>query len=125
MDAPTIRAVLVVDDDPAMAGIVREQVELLGFRATSVYDVETALGQLAEGEFQLVLSDLHMRPHGGLELLAAVRSRWPEKTVVLMSAFPAPDTRRHAAEAGALAFLSKPFSLEDLEEALHRAFPQP
>jgi CheY-like chemotaxis protein len=41
--------------------------------------------------------------------------------VILMSAFPAPETEKQALEAGALALLSKPFSTDELREALDRS----
>jgi DNA-binding NtrC family response regulator len=122
MGAPRI---LVVDDDPAMAQLLGEQLSAWGYEAALAHSVESALALLAATRFQLVLSDLHMPPRDGFQLLAAVRSRWPATAVALMSAFPAPDTEKQALEAGAFAFLSKPFSLDDLGKALERGLPRP
>lgn len=113
-------SVLVVDDDRTLADVLSEQISALGYRVASAYDADSALNLLAGGSFRVVLSDLHMGPCDGFALLEAIRSRWPDVAVLLMSAFPAPETRSRAAEAGALALLSKPFSMEELSEALNR-----
>jgi CheY-like chemotaxis protein len=113
--------ILVADDDLAMAKLLGEQLTALGYEATSTNGVESALELLAAATFQIVLSDLHMPPGDGFQLLAAVRSQWPATAVILMSAFPAPETEKQALEAGALALLSKPFSTDELREALDRS----
>lgn len=116
-----ISRVLVVDDDAAMADVLRELIAASGREAACVHDVESALEVLSRERPDVVLSDLHMPGRGGLDLLAAIRSRWPGTKVVLMSAFPGPETRKRGLEAGAVAFLSKPFSLHDLLDALSLA----
>jgi CheY-like chemotaxis protein len=113
-----ITRVLVVDDDAAMADVLRELIVASGRQAACVHDVESALEVFARERPDVVLSDLHMPGRGGLDLLAAIRAHWPGTPVVLMSAFPGPDTRKQGLEAGAVAFLSKPFSVHDLLDAL-------
>lgn len=117
--------VLVADDDVAMAQLLVEQLTAWGCEAASANGVEGALDLLAASSFQMVLSDVHMPPGDGFQLLAAIRSRWPATAVVLMSAFPAPETEKQALEAGALALLSKPFSMDELRETLDRSVPCP
>lgn len=110
--------VLVADDDPAMGALLQDQLTAWGCVALSAESLETALRLLAVESFQVVLSDLHM-PHGdGFQLLAAIRLRWPQTSVILMSAFPSPETEKQALEAGARALLAKPFSMEELQSAL-------
>lgn len=118
MDAPRV---LVAEDDLAMTHLLREQLGALGYQAEAADGLESALRLLAVARFHLVLSDVHMVSGDGFQLLAAIRSRWPRTAVVLMSAFPAPDTAKRALEAGAVAFLSKPFSLAQLRETLGRS----
>lgn len=117
--------VLVADDDSAMVELLCEQLGSWGYAAVSAAGLERALQLLDAGPFQIVLGDVHMPAGGGFELLAAIRARWPATAVVLMSAFPAPETAKHALEAGAKAFLSKPFSMADLRGALRRSAPRP
>jgi DNA-binding NtrC family response regulator len=117
--------VLVADDDLAMADLLGEQLTEWGYEAVSADGVESALRLLDAASFQMVLSDLHMPPGDGFQLLAAIRSRWPATAVLLMSAFPAPETEKQALEAGALGLLSKPFSMDQLRTELERSLPRP
>lgn len=115
--------VLVADDDPAMSSLLREQLTYWGYEAASAQDVPSALRLLDAGPYQFVVSDLHMPPGSGFDLLGAIRARWPETAVILMSAFPAPETAQRAREAGALTLLAKPFSMDELREALGQDAP--
>lgn len=79
--------------------------------------VESALSVLATASFQRSCSAAcYMPTQDGFEFVAAIRSRWPATAVILRSTFPAPETAKQALEAGALAFLSKPFSSVITEE---------
>ncbi len=113
--------ILVVDDDPSMGELLRDQLAFWGCDAVRAGGVDEALARMTEGIFQAVVSDLHMPPANGFMLLAAVCDRWPGIPVVLMSAFPAPDTEKQALEAGAAGFLAKPFPMDEFREVLDRA----
>ncbi|MDH3685607.1 MAG: response regulator [Myxococcales bacterium] len=116
--------ILVVDDDPAMAEFLVEQLGTSGCESVSAGGVDEAAELLAVSSFDLVLSDLHMPPKDGFELLALTRRNWPRTAVILMSAFPTSETKKQASEAGAAGFLSKPFSMDALWEALE-SLPRP
>jgi two-component system response regulator (stage 0 sporulation protein F) len=110
--------ILVVDDDPALTRLVMDVLCAWGCETASAAGAGEAVGLLTLRSFDLVLTDLHMHVGNGFELLKEIRTGWPGTAVILMSSFPSPDTVSEALEAGAVAFLSKPFSLDELREVL-------
>ncbi len=109
-------AVLVVDDDEAMALMLVDLLQESGHLATPAHSVREALGRLQAARFMLIVSDLQMHPQGGFELLEILRERRIETPVILMSAFATPEVEARARENGAHAFLTKPFDPADLLE---------
>jgi DNA-binding NtrC family response regulator len=112
---------LVVDDDLAMCELLLDLLVGWGYDCETAASVEGALRCLRGHRFEVVVSDVRLGGPDGFELLARIRARWPECRVILMSAFPAPDTEKRALESGAAGFLAKPFALEALETALQRS----
>jgi two-component system, NtrC family, response regulator PilR len=110
--------VLVVDDDPEMAELISEQLCAWDCEPASAGCVDEALALLATRSFDLVLSDLHMPRRNGFELLRLVQENWSGTPVILFSSFPSAEAKRQALEGGARRFLSKPFSLGTLREAV-------
>jgi NtrC-family two-component system response regulator AlgB len=71
--------------------------------------------------FDLVLTDYRMAEMNGLELLTAVKLRFPDACVVLMTAYATVENAVAAMKAGASDYLSKPFSLEEVQHVVDRA----
>ncbi|HTO53076.1 MAG TPA: response regulator [Myxococcota bacterium] len=120
--------VLVVDDDPGMAELISEQLSAWDFEPAAAGGVDEALALLSTRSFDLVLSDLHMPRKNGFELLRLVQESWSGTPVILFSSFPSVEAQRQALEGGARRFLSKPFALAALREAVEsevRRIPPP
>ena len=83
-DKPSI---LVVDDNPDLAQLVRALLEESGMSARIVDSGKAALQELEEAYFDLVLSDVVMPEMDGYELFQAARREAPDTPVVLMTAF--------------------------------------
>jgi DNA-binding NtrC family response regulator len=113
--------ILVVDDDPAMRELLADRLAERRWRPASARSVGEALRLMARRPFDLVLSDVRLPREDGFALLRQLRARWPGTSVILTSGFPTEETGKQAVEAGAAAFLSKPFSLQALFEALESA----
>ncbi|MDJ0786180.1 MAG: sigma-54 dependent transcriptional regulator [Myxococcota bacterium] len=113
--------ILIVDDDEAL----RESLELLlaaeGFPVQSAPDGAAALEALAETPFDLILCDLRMPGVDGLDLLPEFRSRAPQATVFLMSAYGTDDLALEAMNRGAYDYLQKPFQPSDIVLAIRKA----
>lgn len=113
--------ILIVDDDKVMAEMLVQQLAIDHHEAVATHDVETALLLVAERSFDVVVSDIQMHGQDGFSLLAEVQDRRPDLPVVLISAFASDDVRQRAQAEGAFAFLAKPFTVDQLLEAVAEA----
>ena len=123
-----MQRVLVVDDDPIVARIVRRALERHGYDVTCAETGHDALGHIATGEYELAIIDYLLPDISGLGLMMAIRRREKEARgrrafLVLSSARIVDDWLW--AEAGADACLPKPFSVSDLLAALTKVAAQP
>ena len=121
--AQTPSRVLLVEDDPQVAELIDAMLHDLGHSVVRAGGVEEALSRLEQdGGIQLVLSDVIM-PGGksGVDLAEQLAASRPGLPVVLCSGYTGGDQGR--ARAGDWPFISKPFSLEALAQALAQARP--
>lgn len=114
--------VLVADDHAANRLLLQGVLQKAGHRVMTVDDGEAALDALAEGEFDLALVDLHMPSLSGIDLLrqlrvmqAGAQIRTP---VVVVSADASPEAGQTCREAGARAFITKPFTAAQLLDTI-------
>jgi len=110
--------VLIADDHAANRMVLQGVLQKAGHRVMSVDDGETALDALATGEFDLAIIDLHMPSLSGIDLLRQLRvmqaggqARTP---VVVLSADATPASVQACKDAGARAFVAKPFAVGKL-----------
>ena len=110
---------LVVDDDPAIRKMLTLLLESAGYAVQTATDGSDALSVIEAGQPDLLLVDLQMPGMGGLELLR----RLSDLTVVPPSIVISGqlDGRSLAQDAGAAGFVSKPFDLDGLLDAVASA----
>jgi len=113
--------VLVVDDDLSFARAIEGDLRHQGFAVEIASDVSEALSQARRKSFDVLLTDLHVGTHDGMELLTALRDVSPHTRAVLMSGFATARDYERAVELGAVRVLSKPFTPEDLMQCIRQA----
>jgi two-component system, OmpR family, response regulator MprA len=104
--------ILVVDDHPALRDALRIMLEDDGYRVSLAADGRTALALVAGDRPDLVLTDVEMPGMDGLELRRALALAGESVPVMFMSG--SVDARALAAAHGAVAALTKPFSIDEL-----------
>ena len=117
--------VLVVDDEPDVEALFRQQFRrdlraerfLMDF-ANSAPDALTRIGETIEHSLILILSDINMPGMTGLEMLPKVKEIRPDVPVIMITAYGDPDTRRKALEGGASGLLTKPIDFLQLREEI-------
>ncbi len=117
--------VLVVDDQLMMVELTKRILSRLGFEDIHHEpDGEKALAQLRAKTYQLVICDMHMQPVTGLQLLRSVRhdDRLKKTRFLLMTGSVEPSIVVAAKQAGADAYILKPFTPEQLKEKLAKVF---
>ena len=106
--------VLVVDDEPVVTDAVRLVLRDEGLAVTAVPDAEAALAHPDLAHCRLVLCDLMLPGHSGLEALKAMRAMRPDLPIVMITGYATRDHEELVLAAGATAFLPKPFDESEL-----------
>jgi CheY-like chemotaxis protein len=114
------RTVLIVDDDPDMLETCVRILRLSGHDSLTATGGEEALALLRGRLPDLILADLRMPGMDGLTLLTRARQVAPHVPVVIVTGYGSLETARLAREAGAAAFLAKPFSVGELRGLVAR-----
>ena len=117
--------VLVVDDEPDVEALFRQQFrrDLRAQRfvmefASSATDALTRVVSAVEESLILILSDINMPGMTGLEMLPKVKEMRPDVPVIMITAYGDADTKRKALEKGASGLLTKPIDFAVLREEI-------
>jgi DNA-binding NtrC family response regulator len=111
--------VLVVDDEVVLCQSVEKILRRKGHTIDAVTTVADALQTLDAGKsYDLIIADLMMPQAGGMELLSAVQGSWPELPVLIITGFSSIATAIETTKLGAAGYLPKPFTPEELENAV-------
>ena len=107
----TVPSVLIVDDDPVIQLLLRVNFEMDGFEVSTADDGEQGLEAARRQHPDLVLLDVMMPKLDGYQVLAALRESSDTKDlpVVLLSAKSLDEDKRAGLDAGANAYITKPF----------------
>jgi CheY-like chemotaxis protein len=118
-------SILVVDDEPDVALLFRQRFRREAREGTYVMHFansgEMALEQLTNGiepTLIVILSDINMPGMDGLQLLDAVKQRFPNLPVMMVTAYGDDERRRRANELGAFEFITKPVDFDLLKTQL-------
>jgi len=118
-------AILLVDDDPAIVLSLALLLKQSGYRTVSAAGPREAIDVLARGGVRLVLSDMNFSRattgEEGLELLGTIRARWPKLPVILMTAWGSIALAVRGVRAGALDFITKPWTHQQVLGAVRTA----
>ncbi len=112
--------VLVVDDEEVLCQSVEKILKRKGHKIDMVTTVADGLKRLDAGSrYDLIIADLMMPQAGGLDLLAAVQTSWPEIPVLIITGFSSIASAVEATKLGAAGYLPKPFTPDELEQAVN------
>jgi two-component system chemotaxis response regulator CheY len=114
---------LIVDDFSTMRRIVRSLLKEIGFlEADESEDGQSALKRLHSGQFDIVITDINMPNMNGMELLEAMQADEKLKSipVIMITAEARREDVLRAAQAGAAAYIVKPFSKGTLEDKISK-----
>ena len=122
----TVR-VLVVDDEPDVEALFRQQFRrevrqglyLLDFALSGEAALDKLDGCIGE-QIILLVSDINMPGMNGLDLIPKVKSRRPDLPVFMISAYGDPERVQTAMERGASKFLTKPVDFPQLKQDVLR-----
>lgn len=112
--------ILVADDEPQMQLAINAALSRAGHDVTVVNDGRRALDALEHDSFDLIVSDQRMPEMTGQELLAELQRREMTVPFIMITAHGTVTDAVEAMQLGASDFITKPFSVEDLERTVDR-----
>ena len=115
------RVVCVVDDDASLRRSLRNLLMSVGFHVETFQSAEAFLESVHRQNTGCMVLDLRMAGMGGLELLRNLSAAGTRIPVIILTAHGDEDTRQRALQAGAVAFLTKPFQSAALVDAVRSA----
>lgn len=113
--------ILVVDDEAGICLNVEKILAKNNYHVTSAYSAKDALEIMSRQKFELVISDIVMPQMNGLQFLKSMKESWPGTKAVMMTAYASTDTAVKAIRLGALDYLPKPFTPDELRSLVEQA----
>ncbi len=110
--------ILLLEDDPILSDIMKENLELSGFIVTLVMDGEEAMKSISNDKFDLFLFDINVPLASGLEVLKFAREYHNQTPTIMITAY---QDIKHLKEGFALGcddYIKKPFEYEELEQRI-------
>jgi len=116
--------ILLVDDDEAIRNLGQEMLSKIGHRVITAKDGETALElyQDKQNEIDLIMLDLMMPGMGGYKCLEHLIDINPEAKILVASGYSCNETLKNEIQAKAKGFLSKPYAIQQVSEAIRNIF---
>jgi len=111
----------LVDDDASMLKALGRLLKSAGFRVEMYSDPAVFLAKVDSEKCPVVILDVWMPEINGLEVQAVLSKESPKTRIIFMSGRDDPSVRQAALDAGAFAFLTKPFDDEDLVQLIQKA----
>jgi DNA-binding NtrC family response regulator len=120
MTTQPLKKVLVVDDFEGVATLVKEAIEDINYTVKTACSAEDGYRTYLRFKPDIVITDIEMGGKNGFELVDDIRCIDPEIKVIFMSGYSdkLENRRRSEVDRCSIAFLPKPFSLDDLYDHL-------
>ncbi|MBT8145450.1 MAG: sigma-54 dependent transcriptional regulator [Gammaproteobacteria bacterium] len=106
--------VLIVDDEPDIRELLELTLGRMSLDSESAEDVRSAKEKLANGRFDLCLTDMRLPDGDGLELVELIQQHYNQMPVAVITAHGSTETAIRAMKNGAFDFVSKPVDLQKL-----------
>ncbi|MFZ2448852.1 MAG: sigma-54 dependent transcriptional regulator [Syntrophobacteraceae bacterium] len=113
--------ILVVDDERGMRELLEMLLHKEGYDVRCAADGREALDLLRAGPFDLVITDIRMKPINGLEVLKQCKAISPRTVVIMISAYASTELAVEAMNEGAYDYFPKPFNNEEILSVISHA----
>ena len=118
------RNILVVDDEAIIREGLRRILENEAFEVETFGAGRPAIERMQDEDFSLVITDLKMPGMSGLEVLKSIKILQPEVPVIIITGYSTVDTAVETMKSGAVDYLAKPFTPEQIIEKVNKALEQ-
>ena len=112
---------LIVDDEKIALKNLEHVMRKEGYEVVATQSGTNALGLLAQGHFDVVLTDLRMEKVDGLQILQSCRDKHPETEVIVITGYATAESAVTAMRQGAYYYIAKPFRLDEVRKVVAEA----
>ena len=113
--------VIVIDDEPNTCAFLQAALRAEGHECRTFVRAEEAERYLASAEADLAMVDVYLGAENGIDLLGRLRALKPELYPVIMTAHVSVETAARSVAEGAVDYISKPLTIEQLRAICQRA----
>jgi two-component system, cell cycle response regulator CpdR len=117
--------ILVAEDNPAVREFITRSLESVGYKVSSAVDGQQALDALTHEKFSVLVTDIVMPNVDGIALAMKAIRLFPDLRIVMISGYAQERMRAHNLDALVHRIVAKPFSLEEICEAVKNALSLP
>jgi formate/nitrite transporter len=112
---------LVIDDEDVVLESCRRIFSAEGYEVTCTTSPREGLRLVENAFFDVILCDWKMPGFDGMDVLAELNQRSPDSTVVMISGYPTVGRATEALKRGAMDYVAKPFTPQEIVEAVRKA----
>ena len=109
------KRILIIDDEPRMVDSLKTLLSMEGYKVVGEKDPDKAVNRLEHEDFDLVITDIKMPNHDGIDILTRAHEKDPYMGVILITGYASLDTARLAIDKGAFGYLTKPLEMDELK----------
>lgn len=113
--------ILIAEDEANLRLVLQKELERLGYRVQAAPDGEAALRKLEESNVDVLLCDINMPRMDGMEVLRRVHERPNPPEVIMLTGQATVETAVEAMKLGAYDYLTKPYSITELDVRVKQA----
>lgn len=114
--------VLIVDDDINILELIHRHLQSFNYHTYKAVSVKEALTILKDSDIDLLITDLKMPDVDGLQLVRYVSEHYPKLPKLVVTGYPSVDDAMSVLKSGAIDYLVKPFTKEELKQAVLKSF---
>lgn len=113
--------ILLVDDEASILSVLSVLLKAEGYEIVPVDNGEKAIELIKSTPFDLMISDIRMRPVDGITLLKSARELRPTMSVLMITGYGTIETAVESLKYGAFDYITKPFKVDELLITVQRA----
>jgi DNA-binding NtrC family response regulator len=121
LNEQTAARILIAEDEANLRMVLQKELERLGYRVQAAPDGEAALRKLEESNVDVLLCDINMPRIDGMEVLRRVHERPNPPEVIMLTGQATVETAVEAMKLGAYDYLTKPYSINELDVRVKQA----
>lgn len=114
------KSILIIDDEPKMAGILKTALERDGYSVDSITDPTEMADLMIQNQYNIIVSDMKMPKMTGIEVLEKAKKINPDVEFIMITAYATAQTAVESMKKGAYDYLIKPFPIDELKIRIKR-----